>query len=107
MIEESAADFLPIWMLLSAAFGFLIGDAFGDSTRHRKCLEQANDDLRDELDKARNAEQPLHRESNSSAASSTTSTRRSRLCQKASKKGLPKPSKINSRIAPIRLCQNV
>jgi len=37
MIEE-AQDFIPIWMLLSAAFGFLIGDAFGDSTRHRKCL---------------------------------------------------------------------
>ena len=62
MIEESAADFLPIWMLLSAAFGFLIGDAFGDSTRHRKCLQQINDDLRDELDNARTAEQPLHRE---------------------------------------------
>jgi hypothetical protein len=42
-----------------------------------------------------------------SAVSSTTSTRRSQPCQKASKKGLPKPSKINSRIAPIRLCQNV
>ena len=24
-----------MWMLLSAAFGFFIGDAFGDSTRHR------------------------------------------------------------------------
>ena len=51
MIEE-AQDFIPIWMLLSAAFGFLIGDAFGDSTRHRKCLEQINDDLRDQVDKA-------------------------------------------------------
>jgi uncharacterized protein YlxW (UPF0749 family) len=61
MIEESAADFLPIWMLLSAAFGFIVGDAFGDSTRHRKCLEQANEDLRDELDKARANEEPLHR----------------------------------------------
>ena len=29
MIEESA-DFIPIWMVLSAAFGFLIGEAFGD-----------------------------------------------------------------------------
>ena len=48
MIEESAG-FIPIWMLLSAAFGFLIGDAFGDSTRHRKCLQQINDDLRDQL----------------------------------------------------------
>ena len=51
MIEE-AQDFIPISMLLSAAFGFLIGDAFGDSTRHRKCLEQINDDLRDQVDKA-------------------------------------------------------
>ena len=51
MIEE-AQDFIPIWMLLSAAFGFLLGEAFGDSTRHRKCLEQINDDLRDQVDKA-------------------------------------------------------
>jgi hypothetical protein len=48
-------------MLMSAAFGFLIGDAFGDSTRHRKCLEQVNDDLRDELEKAHVNEEPLHR----------------------------------------------
>jgi len=48
MIENSA-DFLPIYMLLSAAFGFLVGDAFGDSRRHRKCLEQINDDLEDRL----------------------------------------------------------
>ena len=52
MIDESAA-FLPIWMVLSAAFGFMIGEAYGDQARHRKCLEQANDDLRDQL---RNAE---------------------------------------------------
>ena len=48
MIEESA-DFIPIWMLLSAAFGFLIGEAFGDSRRHRQCLEQANEELREQL----------------------------------------------------------
>jgi hypothetical protein len=60
MIEESAA-ILPLWMLLSAAFGFLIGDAFGDSIRHRKCLQQANEDLRDELEKAHASEEPLHR----------------------------------------------
>ena len=48
MIEE-AQDFIPIWMLLSAAFGFMIGDAFGDQTRHRQCLEEANEDLRDQL----------------------------------------------------------
>lgn len=61
MIEE-AQDFIPIWMLLSAAFGFMIGDAFGDSRRHRKCLEQDNDDLRDRLDEAHAGGEPLHRE---------------------------------------------
>ena len=58
MIENSA-DYLPIWMLLSAAFGFMIGEAFGNSTRHRKCLEQINEDLHDRLDKAKACHQPL------------------------------------------------
>jgi hypothetical protein len=49
MIEE-AQDFIPVWMLLSAAFGFIIGEAYGDQARHRKCLEQANADLRDQLE---------------------------------------------------------
>jgi hypothetical protein len=51
MIEQ-AADFLPIWMVLSAAFGFIAGEAYGDRARHRKCLEQANADLRDQLQTA-------------------------------------------------------
>ena len=49
-------------MLLSAAFGFIVGDAFCDSTRHRKCLEQINDDLHDQLEKARPNEEPLLQE---------------------------------------------
>ena len=61
MIDESAAV-LPMWMLLSAAFGFIIGEAFGDSRRHRKCLEQVNDDLRDQLDEARADREPIHRQ---------------------------------------------
>lgn len=60
IIDESAAV-LPIWMLLSAAFGFMLGDALGDNVRHRKCLEQINDDLRDELEEARANEEPLRR----------------------------------------------
>ena len=59
---ENTADFLPLYMLLSAAFGFLAGEACGDSTRHRKCLEQLNDKLTDQLEKGRSGEQPLHRE---------------------------------------------
>jgi hypothetical protein len=46
-------------MILSAGFGFMIGDAFGDSTRHRKCLEEANEDLRDQRERARADEEPL------------------------------------------------
>jgi len=52
MIDESAAV-LPLWMLLSAAFGFMIGEALGGQARVRKYLEQANDDLRDQLQAAR------------------------------------------------------
>ncbi|WP_348262622.1 hypothetical protein P8935_23005 [Telmatobacter sp. DSM 110680] len=51
MIEQSA-DFIPVWMLLSAAFGFIAGEAYGGPTRLRKYLEQANADLRDQLQNA-------------------------------------------------------
>ena len=61
MIENSA-DFLPIYMLLSAAFGFIAGDAFGNSTRHRKCLQQANENLHDALDKAQACQQPIEQQ---------------------------------------------
>jgi hypothetical protein len=60
MIES--ADVLPIWMVLSAAFGFIVGEVCGESIRHRKCLQQANADLHDELEKARASEEPLHRQ---------------------------------------------
>lgn len=48
MIDESAAV-LPLWMLISATFGFMVGEALGGQGRLRKYLEQANDDLRDQL----------------------------------------------------------
>ncbi len=70
MIEE-AQDFIPIWMLLSAAFGFMIGDAFGDQTRHRKCLEEANEDLRDQLNRLYACQSYLAPNSDSSAASTS------------------------------------
>ena len=59
MIEQTA-DFIPIWMLLSAAFGFLVGEACGDLARHRKCLEQNNAELRGQLQQPRSPY--LHRE---------------------------------------------
>ena len=61
-MTDDPAAFIPIWMLLSAAFGFIIGEACGDNFRHRKCLEQANDDLREELANPRINEKPLLRE---------------------------------------------
>jgi hypothetical protein len=51
MIDESAAV-LPLWMLISATFGFMIGEALGGQARLRKYLEQANEDLRDQLQEA-------------------------------------------------------
>jgi hypothetical protein len=61
MIDEASAV-LPIWMLIAAAFGFMVGDACGDQRRHRKCIEQANEDLRAELEKAHTAPEPIEQE---------------------------------------------
>ena len=49
MIDESTAA-LPIWMLISAAFGFIVGEFCGDLARHRECLQQANADLPTQLE---------------------------------------------------------
>ncbi|WP_348263930.1 hypothetical protein P8935_05215 [Telmatobacter sp. DSM 110680] len=57
---ENPADLIPAWMLLSAAFGYLIGEACGDLARHRKCLEQNNAELRDQLQHPLSKD--LHRE---------------------------------------------
>ena len=56
MIDESAAV-LPLWMLISAAFGFMLGEALGGHGRIRKYLEQANDDLREQFQKTQPANQ--------------------------------------------------
>ena len=61
MIDEVAAS-IPIWMVLSAAFGFIVGDGFGESIGRRKCLEEANEELREQLRKARASEEPLRSE---------------------------------------------
>jgi methylthioribose-1-phosphate isomerase len=61
MIDESAAV-LPIWMLISAAFGFMVGEALGGQARVRKYLEQANDDLREQLQAVRPGPSNLQQE---------------------------------------------
>ena len=58
---ESSADVLPIWMLIAAAFGFIIGDACGDYRRHRHCLQQANEELRERLEEASADTKPIQR----------------------------------------------
>ena len=63
MIDESAAV-LPLWMLISATFGFMLGEALGGSGRIRKYLEQTNDDLRAQLQQAQPGESNLGKELN-------------------------------------------
>jgi len=58
---ESSADVLPIWMLIAAAFGFLAGDLCGDYRRHRHCLQQANEELRERLQEASADSKPIQR----------------------------------------------
>jgi hypothetical protein len=45
-------------MMLSATFGFMIGEVSGGQARLRKYIEQANEDLRDQLQKAHPWEAP-------------------------------------------------
>ncbi|HVU46510.1 MAG TPA: hypothetical protein VHD85_10315 [Terracidiphilus sp.] len=61
IIDESSAV-LPLWMLIAAAFGFMVGELCGDYYRRWKCLTQANEDLRAELEKTSTAEEPIHEE---------------------------------------------
>ena len=47
MTENTAS--IPLWMLIMAAFGFMIGWALGDEVRRRKNAEERVDELRDQL----------------------------------------------------------
>ena len=60
MIDESAAV-LPLWMLISATFGFMIGEALGGQARVRKYLEQANEDLREQFQQVQSNQPTLQR----------------------------------------------
>ena len=60
-MTENPADFVPIWMILSAAFGFIVGEACGDNYRHRKCLQQTNQELHYRLQEAAAETKPIQR----------------------------------------------
>jgi hypothetical protein len=50
-----------MWLLLTAAAAFLIGELFGDYRRHSIYLKEANDALQRELEKA-TTNMPLYKE---------------------------------------------
>ena len=58
MIEKTE-DFVSLWMLISACFGFLVGELCGDYGRHKKCLQRENDELRDRLEAASAGSKPI------------------------------------------------
>jgi hypothetical protein len=60
-MTDNPADYLPIWTILSAGLGFLIGEICGDYRRHRNCLQQANEELRERLEEAAVETQPIRR----------------------------------------------
>lgn len=50
-MTENSAHLLQ-WLPLSAALGFIIGEAYSDHRRHRKYFQQATQELRERLDQA-------------------------------------------------------
>jgi septal ring factor EnvC (AmiA/AmiB activator) len=58
---ENITDSVAEWMLLSAALGFLVGEVTGNHARHRKCLQQANEELREQLQEVHAGQEPLDR----------------------------------------------
>ena len=59
-MTEQAAHLLQ-WMPLSAAFGFIIGEAYCDLLRHRKRLRETTEELRKRLDQAAASDNSIHR----------------------------------------------
>ena len=49
-------------MILSAAFGFIVGEICGDSVRHSKCLQESNEELRDQFQEVTPDTEPIRRE---------------------------------------------
>jgi hypothetical protein len=47
MTEDMA--YIPVWMLIFASFGLIIGWALGEELSRRRCAEERVEDLRDQL----------------------------------------------------------
>lgn len=50
-MTESTA-FFPVWMLIMAAFGFIIGRALGSELSRRRCAEERIEELHEQLEQA-------------------------------------------------------
>ena len=73
MIEE-VQGLIPFWMLLSASFGFLIGEAFGDSAAIASVSNKTMKIYSSNFKIIRTTQRICEAHSISSAASSMTST---------------------------------
>lgn len=60
-MKETIEDVMPIWMLLVASFGFIIGLALGEELSRRRCAEERIEELRDQLRHAMAARLPRAR----------------------------------------------
>ena len=56
---DNPADLLPMWMLIAASAGLMIGWTCGDEVRRRKCAEQELNSLRDQLERQQPDARPL------------------------------------------------
>jgi hypothetical protein len=57
-VTEDTA-YIPLWMLLFASFGFMIGWALGEELSRRRCAEEKVEDLRDQLEEAATQQRQL------------------------------------------------
>ena len=126
MIDEASAV-LPIWMLLSAAFGLMASEACGGLARIRRYLEQDNDDLRDQLENENASDEPsavldeihdsirdnvietraLHRTLRHQRGAVNDVHQYVVVVSRGAKNLPPKPHKVNRRISPVRPSQKL
>jgi hypothetical protein len=51
-MTDNPADLIPIWMLIAASCGLMIGWTCGDEVRRRKNAEEKLGDLRDRIEQS-------------------------------------------------------
>jgi hypothetical protein len=97
MVEETPG-LIPFWLLLFTIFGFIVGETCGELLRHRKCLQQANEELRKRLEQAPQMPSRSSTPSRNNGASSITSITTWWLFQQTSKNVPYNSHRINGRM---------